>query len=99
MFESLTDKLSSALRNLRGVGKLTEDNMAEALKEVRTALLEANIDYESADAVFLPSSEIELDEDQARKVLKMVDALEDSDDVQDVYATYNVSDDIMEKLG
>ena len=72
---------------------------ATDLVEVRTALQEANIDYESADIAVLPSSEIELDEDQARKVLKMVDALEDSDDVQDVYANYNVSDDIMEKLG
>ena len=69
------------------------------LVAVRTALQEAGIDYESADAVFLPSSEIELDEDQARKVLKMVDILEDSDDVQDVYANFNVSDDIMEKIG
>jgi YebC/PmpR family DNA-binding regulatory protein len=68
------------------------------LVAVRTALQEAGIDYESADAVFLPSSEIELDEDQARKVLKMIDALEDSDDVQDVYANYNVSDDIKEKI-
>ena len=41
MFESLTEKLSSALRNLRGVGKLTDENMADALKEVRTALLAA----------------------------------------------------------
>src|ERR1700684_3649006 len=68
------------------------------LVAVRTALQEAGIDYESADAAFLPSSEIDLDEDQARKVFKMIDALEDSDDVQDVYANYNVSDDIMEKL-
>ena len=43
--------------------------------------------------------EIDLDEDQARKVFKMIDALEDSDDVQDVYANYNVSDEVMEKLG
>jgi transcriptional/translational regulatory protein YebC/TACO1 len=69
------------------------------LVAVRTALQNAGIDYESADAAFLPSSEIDLDEDQARKVLKMIDALEDSDDVQDVYANYNVSDEIMEKLG
>ena len=69
------------------------------LVAVRTALQDAGIDYESADAVFLPSSEIDLDEDQARKVLKLIDVLEDSDDVQDVYANYNVSDDIMEKLG
>jgi YebC/PmpR family DNA-binding regulatory protein len=65
---------------------------------VRTALQEAGIDYESADLAFLPSMEIDLDEEQARKVFKMIDALEDSDDVQDVYANYNVSDEIMEQL-
>jgi len=48
MFESLTDKLSHALRNLRGVGKLSEDNMAEALKEVRTALLGADVHFKVA---------------------------------------------------
>jgi signal recognition particle subunit SRP54 len=48
MFESLTEKLSSALRNLRGVGKLSEDNMAEALKEVRTALLAADVHFKVA---------------------------------------------------
>ncbi len=48
MFESLTDKLSSALRNLRGVGKLTDENMAEALKEVRTALLSADVHFKVA---------------------------------------------------
>ena len=68
------------------------------LVAVRTALQDAGIDYESADIAFVPGSEIDLDEDQARKVLKMIDALEDSDDVQDVYANFNVSDDIMEKL-
>ena len=44
MFESLSDKLSGTLRKLRGVGKLSEENMAEALKEVRTALLAADED-------------------------------------------------------
>ena len=38
-------------------------------------------------------------EEQARRVFRVIDALEDSDDVQDVYANYSVSDDIMEKLG
>jgi YebC/PmpR family DNA-binding regulatory protein len=66
---------------------------------VRTALQEAGIDYESADPAFLPSVEIDLDEDHARRVFKLIDALEDSDDVQDVYANFNVSDDIMEKIG
>ncbi|MEO6245383.1 MAG: signal recognition particle protein [Opitutaceae bacterium] len=48
MFESLTDKLSSALRNLRGVGKLSEENMAAALQEVRTALLAADVHFKVA---------------------------------------------------
>ncbi|HVU32208.1 MAG TPA: signal recognition particle protein [Opitutaceae bacterium] len=45
MFESLTDKLGQALRNLRGVGRLSEENMADALKEVRTALLSADVHF------------------------------------------------------
>lgn len=48
MFESLTDKLSKAFRNLRGVGKLSEENMADALKEVRTALLSADVHFKVA---------------------------------------------------
>jgi signal recognition particle subunit SRP54 len=48
MFESLTDKLSSALRNLRGVGKLSEENMAATLAEVRTALLAADVHFKVA---------------------------------------------------
>jgi len=48
MFESLTEKLGNALRNLRGVGTLTEDNMADALKEVRTALLSADVHFKVA---------------------------------------------------
>ncbi len=48
MFESLTEKLGNALRNLRGIGKLTEENMAETLKEVRTALLAADVHFKVA---------------------------------------------------
>ena len=48
MFESLTERLGQALRNLRGVGKLTEENMADALKEVRTALLSADVHFKVA---------------------------------------------------
>ncbi|MGH3256702.1 MAG: YebC/PmpR family DNA-binding transcriptional regulator [Streptosporangiaceae bacterium] len=65
----------------------------------RTALQQAGIDYDSADLAFLPSVEIDLDEDQAKRVFRLIEALEDSDDVQDVYANYSVADDIMEKLG
>jgi YebC/PmpR family DNA-binding regulatory protein len=72
---------------------------ATDLVAVRSALQQAGIDYESAEAAFLPSVEVPLDEDQAKRVFRLIDALEDSDDVQDVYANYSVSDDVMEKLG
>jgi signal recognition particle subunit SRP54 len=48
MLESLTDKMGKALRNLRGQGKLSEENMAEALKEVRAALLGADVHFKVA---------------------------------------------------
>ncbi len=45
MFENLTDRLESAFKKLRGHGKLTEDNIQEAMGEVRTALLEADVNF------------------------------------------------------
>ena len=69
------------------------------LVATRKALQDAGIDYDSADTAFLPTVEVDLDEEQAKRVFRLIDALEDSDDVQDVYANYSVSDDIMEKLG
>jgi YebC/PmpR family DNA-binding regulatory protein len=72
---------------------------ATDLVPVRTALHQAGIDYESAETPFLPSVEIPIDEETARKVFRLIDVLEESDEVQDVYANYSVSDEIMEKLG
>jgi YebC/PmpR family DNA-binding regulatory protein len=69
------------------------------LVAVRTALQDAGIDYDSADPTFLPTVSVELDEDGARKVFRLIDALEDSDDVQNVWANYDVSDEIMESVG
>jgi YebC/PmpR family DNA-binding regulatory protein len=72
---------------------------ATDLVAVRTALQDAGIDYDSADSSFLPSVQVPLDEEGARKVFKLIDALEDSDDVQNVYANFDVSDDVMEAVG
>jgi YebC/PmpR family DNA-binding regulatory protein len=69
------------------------------LVPVRTALQDAGIDYESAEASFLPTVTVPVDEDTARRVFRLIDALEDSDDVQNVYANFDVSDEIMERVG
>jgi transcriptional/translational regulatory protein YebC/TACO1 len=66
---------------------------------VRKAVQEAGMDYESAEATFLPSVSVDLDEEGARKVFRLIEALEDSDDVQNVYANFDVSDEVMEAVG
>ncbi|MDL5200428.1 YebC/PmpR family DNA-binding transcriptional regulator [Streptomyces sp. ALI-76-A] len=71
---------------------------ATDLVAVRTALQDAGIDYDSADANFVPTMQVELDEEGAKKIFKLIDALEDSDDVQNVFANFDVSDEIMEKV-
>ena len=68
------------------------------LVAVRTALQAAGIDYDSAEASFVPDMQVALDADAAGKMFRLVDALEDLDDVQNVYANYDVSDEIMESL-
>ncbi|MGI5467696.1 YebC/PmpR family DNA-binding transcriptional regulator [Streptomyces sp. CA-132043] len=65
---------------------------------VRTALQEAGIDYDSADTNFVPTMQVELDEEGAKKIFKLIDALEDSDDVQNVFANFDVSDEVMAKV-
>jgi YebC/PmpR family DNA-binding regulatory protein len=62
---------------------------------VRTALQEAGIEYESAESSFVPSVTVALDADGARKIFKLIDAIEESDDVQNVYANFDVSDDVL----
>jgi YebC/PmpR family DNA-binding regulatory protein len=68
------------------------------LLAVRSALQQAGIEYDSAEAAFLPTVEVELDAEQAKRVFRLIEALEDSDDVQDVYANYSVPDSVLESL-
>ena len=65
---------------------------------VRTALQNAGIDYESADSSFLPSMHIELDAEGAKKVFELIDAIEELDDVQNVFSNFDVSDEVMASL-
>ncbi|MEV0696702.1 YebC/PmpR family DNA-binding transcriptional regulator [Saccharopolyspora sp. NPDC050389] len=68
------------------------------LVEVRKALQAAGIEYDSAEANFLASVNVELDADAARKIFKLIDALEDCDDVQNVFANFDVSDAVLEEV-
>ena len=68
------------------------------LVAVRTALQEAGIDYESAESGFRASVEVTVDADGAAKVFKLIDALEDSDDVQNIYSNMDVPEDVLASL-
>jgi YebC/PmpR family DNA-binding regulatory protein len=72
---------------------------ATDLLAVREGLQQAGIDYDSAEVAFLPTVEVPLDEEGAKRVFRLIEAVEDSDDVQDVYANYSVSDEVLEHLG
>jgi YebC/PmpR family DNA-binding regulatory protein len=64
----------------------------------RTALQDAGIDYDSAEAEFVPGVEVQAEAETARKVFKLIDALEDLDDVQNVFANVDVSAEVLAEL-
>ncbi len=72
---------------------------ASALTAVREALQTAGLDYESADVEFVSSLKIQADKEVAEKNIKLVDALEDLDDVQEVYTNMDLSSEVLAQLG
>ncbi|MBC7630676.1 YebC/PmpR family DNA-binding transcriptional regulator [Aeromicrobium sp.] len=80
------------------------DGMFEVISEptdlvaVRTALQDAGPDYDTADAAFVPTMTVDVDVDAATKIMRLIDALEDSDDVQNVYANFDASDEVMAQV-
>ncbi|MDY2941516.1 MAG: YebC/PmpR family DNA-binding transcriptional regulator [Varibaculum sp.] len=65
------------------------------LVEVRTALQESGIDYDSAESKYLPATTVNLEIDQLRSVMRLLDALEESDDVQEIYTNWTAADDVL----
>jgi YebC/PmpR family DNA-binding regulatory protein len=65
---------------------------------VRKAVQDAGIDYDSAEASWVPNLRVPLDADGARKMIRVIEALEDSDDVQDVFANGDISDDVLAEI-
>ncbi len=68
------------------------------LTEVRAALTEAGVDIESADVTQRPTTTVPLDEDAAGRLMKLIDALEDNDDVNEVFANFDVDADVLERV-
>ncbi|MGY4857006.1 YebC/PmpR family DNA-binding transcriptional regulator [Cryobacterium sp. AP23] len=71
---------------------------AQDLVATRTALQTAGIDYDSADIAFVPQLKIEVDAATARKVFHLIDALEELDDVQNIYSNYDLTAEVQAEL-
>jgi YebC/PmpR family DNA-binding regulatory protein len=96
----LTAVLEAGAEEVNDLGESFEVvSEATDVVAVRTALQDGGIDYESAEVAFLPSVEVPLDEETAKRVFRLIEAIEDSDDVQDVFANYSVPDEVMERIG
>jgi transcriptional/translational regulatory protein YebC/TACO1 len=68
------------------------------LGAVRDGLAAAGIEFDTAELTMVPKNTVKLEENDARKTMKIMDALEDSDDVQDVYANFDIPEDVLEAL-
>ena len=91
--------LDAGAEEVNDLGEMFEViSEATDLVTVRTALQDAGIDYDSAEASFVPSVTVEVDVDGARKIVNLVDALEDSDDVQNVFTNFDAPDEVMAAL-
>ena len=71
---------------------------ATDMRDVRDALESGGVHIESADVTQLPSNIVPVEESEAKKLLRLIDSLEDLDDVQAVFANYDIDDEVMEKV-
>jgi YebC/PmpR family DNA-binding regulatory protein len=82
----------------------TDDDVFEVIAEpadftrVRKALEQAGVEMDSAEMAYRASSLVPIDEEQARKLLRLIDALEDSDDVEAVHANFDAPADVLERV-
>ena len=89
--------LEAGAEEVEDAGEVLEiTSEATDVVAVRTALQEAGIDYDSAEAAWVPSMKVDLDVEGAKKMLRLIDALEDCDDVQNVFANMDASDEVLE---
>jgi YebC/PmpR family DNA-binding regulatory protein len=91
--------LDSGAEEVNDLGQTFEVvSSAQDLVAVRKSLQSAGIDYDSAETSFLPTISIPIDAETAKKVFELIEAIEDLDDVQNVYGNFDVSDEVMASL-
>ena len=96
LFEIVLDQDPEEINDLGDSFEIVSE--ASKMVDVRTALVDAGIEYDSAEQDYRAATEVALDADGAKKFLRLVDALEDSDDVQNVYSNADISDEVLAEL-
>jgi YebC/PmpR family DNA-binding regulatory protein len=98
--EVMLGALEAGAEDVREAGEDTFEVITSPsdLQAVRRALEGAGIEVESADVTQLPSTTIPVDESKARQLLRLIEALDDLDDVQSVHANFDIEDDVMERV-
>jgi YebC/PmpR family DNA-binding regulatory protein len=98
--EVMLTALDAGAEDVRDAGAGTFEVVTEAgdLQQVRGALASSGVRIESADVTRLPSNLVPVEESEAKKLLRLIDALEDLDDVQEVYSNYDIDDSVMENV-
>ncbi len=96
VLEATLDAGAEEVNDLGDAFEVVSD--AGDLVAVRTALQEAGLDYDSAEAEFVPSMSIAVDASGAARVVRLVEALEDLDDVQSVFSNFEIPDDVLASL-
>lgn len=97
LLEAVLDAGAEEVEDLGEVFEIRSE--ATDLVEVRKAVQDAGFDYDSAESSFIASVTVPLDEAGATQIFRLIEALEDSDDVQNVWANFDVSDEVMEAVG
>jgi len=92
--------LDAGAEDVRDGGEGMFDVVTDAseMRSIRGALEDGGVNIESADITQLPSSTVPVEEKEAKSLLRLIDALEDLDDVQAVFSNYDIDDSVMEKV-
>jgi YebC/PmpR family DNA-binding regulatory protein len=96
LFEAALEAGADDVSDEEGQIEVTTD--PAAFIEVREALEKAGFKHESAEVTMIPQTMVKLEGKQAESMLKMMERLEDNDDVQNVYANFDISEEEMEKM-
>ncbi len=99
------DQLMTVVLDAGALDMLLDDQTYEIytpshdLEKVKQALDQSKLTYREAEVTMLPKSQVKLEGKEAEQMLKLMDALEEHDDVQKVYANFDIAEEIMEKMG